>query len=68
MSIIHFLAATEERFRDRQQERQGNLARIAQGEILQIAANTPDLVAERLNSAPCESRAGAGPAGGGPQL
>ncbi len=48
MSILGVVAATEARFRQRERERESNLSRIAKGEILQIAANTPELVNKRL--------------------
>gem|GEM_PF-1244622 len=48
MSILGVVAATEARFRQRERERDSNLARIARGDILQIAANTPELVTQRL--------------------
>jgi endonuclease G len=48
MSILGPIAATEERYRQRQDERQNNLHAIEQGQILHIAANTPDAVRRRM--------------------
>ena len=48
MGILGVVAATEARFRQRERERDSNLSRIAKGEILQIPANTPELVNKRL--------------------
>jgi V8-like Glu-specific endopeptidase len=48
MGILGVVAATEARFRQRERERDSNLTRIANGEILQIPANTPELVNKRL--------------------
>jgi V8-like Glu-specific endopeptidase len=48
MTVLDVLSATEERFRERQEERQRNLESIRRREILKIAANTPERVAQRL--------------------
>jgi V8-like Glu-specific endopeptidase len=48
MTVFDVLSATEERFRERQEERQRNLESIRRREILKIAANTPERVAQRL--------------------
>jgi V8-like Glu-specific endopeptidase len=48
MSILGPIAATEERYRQRLEERQSNLNAIQQGHILTIAANTPDAVRRRM--------------------
>jgi len=48
MSILGVVSATEARFQEREAERDNNLAHIENGEILRIPANTPDLVAKRL--------------------
>jgi V8-like Glu-specific endopeptidase/surfactin synthase thioesterase subunit len=49
MSILSAITATEERYQQRQEERRSNLARIKSGKILSIAANTPELVRNRMN-------------------
>lgn len=48
MTVFDVLSATEERFRERQVERQRNLESIRRREILKIGANTPERVAQRL--------------------
>ncbi|MFM9089673.1 MAG: trypsin-like serine peptidase, partial [Cyanobium sp.] len=48
MTLLDVLSATEERFRQRQGERQRNLVSIQRREIFKIAANTPERVAKRL--------------------
>jgi V8-like Glu-specific endopeptidase len=48
MTILSVIPETEQRFAAREQERQANLAHIERGDILAIAANTPELLAQRL--------------------
>lgn len=48
MTILSVILDTEQRFAARESERQTNLAHIARGDILAIAANTPELLAKRL--------------------
>lgn len=48
MTILSVIPETEKRFAAREQERQANLAHIERGNILAIAANTPELLAQRL--------------------
>lgn len=49
MPILSVVPATEQRFQERLAERKKNLALIQKREILKIAANTPELVAKRLD-------------------
>jgi V8-like Glu-specific endopeptidase len=49
MTIIQEIKATEERFRQREKDRRSNLAKIARGDIFQIAANTPENVRRRIS-------------------
>lgn len=49
MSILQEIKATEERFRQRENDRRSNLSKIARGEIFKIAANTPEQVRRRIS-------------------
>ena len=48
MSILGPISATEARFRQRDEMRESNLGAIRRREILTIAANTPELVRQRM--------------------
>jgi hypothetical protein len=48
MPILGPISATEARYRQRDVERQSNLGAIERREILTIAANTPELVRQRI--------------------
>ena len=48
MTILGVVAATETRYHTREAERCATLAQLESGDVLHIAANTPDRVAQRL--------------------
>ena len=48
MPILGPVTDTEQRYRERASEREGNIIRIDARDILGIAVNTPDLIRERL--------------------
>jgi hypothetical protein len=50
MTILGVVAATETRYHTREAERCATLAQLESGDVLHIAANTPDRVAQRSAS------------------
>ena len=48
MPILGPVTDTEQRYRERASEREGNITRIDARDIFGIAVNTPDLIRERL--------------------